>query len=138
MRPIDSALFLNDHCFVQGGASRIAIDEAVTLAESGVNSTTCTQNSLHCPAGVGGATNFAHNLQLLIVDNTTHATVYSGLLDGITSTITVCGIGAGCPQWAANETHNLTVTVTFPVHGSATDNTYQGTGAAATFTWSRS
>jgi glycosyltransferase involved in cell wall biosynthesis len=36
MRPLDSALFLNDHCFVQGGASRIAIDEAVAVADSGV------------------------------------------------------------------------------------------------------
>jgi glycosyltransferase involved in cell wall biosynthesis len=36
---IQSAVFLNDHCFVQGGASRIAIDEAVALAERGVDVT---------------------------------------------------------------------------------------------------
>src|SRR5271165_252597 len=33
---VRSALFLNDHCHVQGGASRIAIDEAVALAERGI------------------------------------------------------------------------------------------------------
>jgi glycosyltransferase involved in cell wall biosynthesis len=39
MPSVRSALFLNDHCFVQGGASRIAIDEAVALAERGVDVT---------------------------------------------------------------------------------------------------
>src|SRR5271168_3176590 len=39
MPSIQSALFLNDHCFVQGGASRIAIDEAVALADRGVDVT---------------------------------------------------------------------------------------------------
>ena len=32
-------VFLNDHCHVQGGASRIAIDEAVAVAELGVDVT---------------------------------------------------------------------------------------------------
>jgi glycosyltransferase involved in cell wall biosynthesis len=35
MSTVRSVLFLNDHCFVQGGAARIAIDEAVALAERG-------------------------------------------------------------------------------------------------------
>jgi glycosyltransferase involved in cell wall biosynthesis len=39
MSPVQSAVFLNDHCFVQGGASRIAVDEAVALAERGVDVT---------------------------------------------------------------------------------------------------
>lgn len=39
MPKIRSAVFLNDHCFVQGGASRIAIDEAVALADRGVEVT---------------------------------------------------------------------------------------------------
>jgi glycosyltransferase involved in cell wall biosynthesis len=39
MTRVQSALFLNDHCFVQGGASRIAIDEAVALSERGVKVT---------------------------------------------------------------------------------------------------
>jgi glycosyltransferase involved in cell wall biosynthesis len=39
MPSVRSALFLNDHCFVQGGASRIAIDEAVALADRGVDVT---------------------------------------------------------------------------------------------------
>lgn len=36
---IESAVFLNDYCHVQGGASRIAIDEAVALAAAGVDVT---------------------------------------------------------------------------------------------------
>jgi len=39
MPSVRSALFLHDHCFVQGGASRIAIDEAVALADRGVEVT---------------------------------------------------------------------------------------------------
>jgi glycosyltransferase involved in cell wall biosynthesis len=39
MLSVRTALFLNDHCFVQGGASRIAIDEAVALAERGIEVT---------------------------------------------------------------------------------------------------
>lgn len=39
MSNVRSALFLNDHCFVQGGASRIAIDEAVALADRGMDVT---------------------------------------------------------------------------------------------------
>lgn len=39
MSTVRSALFLNDHCFVQGGASRIAIDEAVALADRGIDVT---------------------------------------------------------------------------------------------------
>ncbi len=39
MSSVGSAVFLNDQCFVQGGASRIAIDEAVGLAERGIRVT---------------------------------------------------------------------------------------------------
>jgi glycosyltransferase involved in cell wall biosynthesis len=39
MPTVRSALFLNDHCFVQGGATRIAIDEAVALAARGLEVT---------------------------------------------------------------------------------------------------
>ncbi len=36
MSSVESAVFLNDHCHVQGGASRIAIDEAIAVAERGI------------------------------------------------------------------------------------------------------
>jgi glycosyltransferase involved in cell wall biosynthesis len=39
MSRIESAVLLNDFCHVQGGASRVAIDEAVGLAERGVKVT---------------------------------------------------------------------------------------------------
>lgn len=39
MSRIESAVLLNDQCFVQGGASRVAIDEAVGLSERGVRVT---------------------------------------------------------------------------------------------------
>ena len=34
-----SVVFLNDYCYVQGGASRVAIDEAIALASCGVDVT---------------------------------------------------------------------------------------------------
>lgn len=39
MSRVDSAILLNDQCHVQGGASRVAIDEAVGLSERGINVT---------------------------------------------------------------------------------------------------
>ena len=39
MPSVQSVVFLNDHCHVQGGASRIAIDEAVSVAELGIDVT---------------------------------------------------------------------------------------------------
>ena len=105
---------------------------------------TCAQDSLGCPAGVGIATDFAHELQLTILDNTTGLTVYSGTLDGLSlsaaSPQRICAIGstntgAGCVQtWAAGELHSFTFTVSFPLGGG---NTYQGTGTSLTFTWGR-
>lgn len=37
--PLDSVVILNDYCYVNGGASRIAIDEATALAASGLRVT---------------------------------------------------------------------------------------------------
>lgn len=37
--PVDRVIVLNDFCHVQGGASKVAIDEAVGLAEAGVDVT---------------------------------------------------------------------------------------------------
>ena len=37
--PVDRVIVLNDFCHVQGGASKVAIDEAVALAEAGVDVT---------------------------------------------------------------------------------------------------
>jgi hypothetical protein len=108
---------------------------SVTLSEPSHSSTACTG----CPAGVGTATDFAHELQLTVVDTsvTPNRKYYSGALDALSST-TICGIGSGCPNWAVNETHNFTFTVLFPAKGAAIDNLYQGTGATATFQWARS
>jgi len=36
---VDSALVLNDFCYVQGGASKVAIDEAIALREAGMDVT---------------------------------------------------------------------------------------------------
>src|SRR5579872_1527251 len=39
MSAVDKVFVLNDFCHVQGGASKVAIDEAVALAASGVDVT---------------------------------------------------------------------------------------------------
>src|SRR5690242_8856683 len=35
-QPIEHVVVLNDFCFVQGGASKVAIDEAIALRERGI------------------------------------------------------------------------------------------------------
>lgn len=102
----------------------------VTFSESGSNFTLCSG----CPAGVGTG-DLAHELTLTLLDATTSHTYGPWALDSIPST-QICGSGGGpCAAWAAAETHSFTLTVTFPSNGG---NAFQGTGATATFVWTRS
>jgi hypothetical protein len=112
----------------------------VSFTESAAGSTTCAQNGLSCPPGVGTSTSFAHNLGFVITDATTGArypATGSWPLDAIPTT-RICGNGGGCPAWTAGESHQLSLNVGFPEQGAAVDNKFQGTGASATFVWSRS
>lgn len=46
---LQSAVFLNDYCHINGGASRVAIDEAIALANQGVSVTFLGANGPICP-----------------------------------------------------------------------------------------
>lgn len=86
-------------------------------------------------------------LNLAILDTTTGLTVYSGPLNGLSSSPSspqrICAVGStdtgpGCiAAWRAGELHTFTFTVSFPSRGSA-DNAFQGTGGSLTFVWGRS
>jgi hypothetical protein len=107
--------------------------------------TTCAQNHLHCPAGVGKGS-LARELKLNVFDTTTGLNVYSGKLKSLPyqpSFRIICGAGSTSPAgpnchqpWAVAETHTFTFTVAFPVLGSG-ENAYQGTGVAVQLLWSR-
>ena len=116
---------------VTGTGGQVGIYESVPVNK------TCAQNGLGCTGSDGTATDFAHELQLTITDNTTGLTVYSGALDGLPQSDpgqSICA-SAGCPNpWVAAEMHSFTFTVHFPIAGG---NAYQGTGTSLTFTWGR-
>jgi len=90
-------------------------------------------------SGPAGSGNLAHRLNLVITDQTLNVQLYSGALDSMPATISVCGQGTPpnqpCQRWANGEAHTFLFVVTFPNAANDSDNAYQMTGASATFTW---
>ncbi|HXA29862.1 MAG TPA: hypothetical protein VN193_14070 [Candidatus Angelobacter sp.] len=90
-------------------------------------------------SGPAGSGNLAHRLALVITDQTMNLQLYSGVLDAVPASISVCGSGPpphpGCQRWANNESHTFLFVVTFPNAGNNSDNAYQQTGASADFVW---
>jgi hypothetical protein len=90
-------------------------------------------------SGPAGSGNLAHRLNLVITDQTLNVQLYSGALDSMPATISVCGQGTPpnqpCQRWANGEAHTFLFVVTFPNAPNDSDNAFQMTGASATFTW---
>jgi hypothetical protein len=103
----------------------------VTITNSGSLAATMTlSQDTVTNGGPSGSSNLAGQLDLVIVDTTTTATVYSGKFNALSANTALPGSGGA--QWAAGEAHVFTFTVTFPL---ASGNDYQGTSASATFVW---
>ncbi len=115
----------------------IARGTVVITANGNVYVSLTESNVAH--SGPAGSGNLAHRLGLVVTDQTMNVQLYGGALDSIPSSISVCGSGPPpnqpCRRWANGESHSFLFVVTFPNAGNDTDNTYQGTGAGATFVW---
>jgi len=90
-------------------------------------------------SGPAGSGNLAHELRLAVTDQTAGVQLYSGALDAMPTSISVCGDGPppheACQRWKNGESHTFLFAVTFPNAGNDSDNVYQQTGASADVIW---
>jgi hypothetical protein len=89
--------------------------------------------------GPTGSGNLAHRLTLVITDQTMNVQLYTGALDSVPASISVCGSGPppheACQRWGNTEAHTFLFVVSFPNATDNSDDAYEQTGASADFIW---